>query len=89
VLDKALPGLGREWGAALFGTTSNAYYGTLSYVGQFEAIAARWANEDYTFLQPTMPCWIHQLNILNNANSQTAATKQLEMCAIPCCTHAA
>jgi hypothetical protein len=89
VLDKILPGLGRGWAKPLGGTTSNIFYTMLNYASQWEAVAARWAEDDHTQLQPTEPCWIWPVIILMVMMLQSTQAKELELCAPPLLLYAA
>jgi hypothetical protein len=81
VLDAIYPGLGHDWSELLFGTTTNLFYLMANYTTQWEAIAACWAEGDYTLLQPAEPCWVHQLVVIVTIMMQTVTAKQLELCA--------
>jgi hypothetical protein len=78
-----LPGVGRDWTAVTPGL-SNVYYRTASYATEWEAVAARWAADDHTLLQPAEPCWLVPLLYTNNTLKQTVAKKELELCGGPC-----
>ena len=84
LLDKTMPGLGRGWEDILGGTTTNVLHQMVVHVAQWEAVAARWAEDDYTQLQPTEPCWIGPANRLLTAMMQTVQAKELELCARLC-----
>jgi hypothetical protein len=58
VLDKILPGLGRGWAGLLGGTATSVFYGMATHAAQWELVAARWADDDHTQLQPTEPYWL-------------------------------
>jgi hypothetical protein len=81
VLDTMLPGLGRGWSEMLAGSQNNIFGWSAAYTMQWEAVAARWAHEDYTFLQPALPCWIMPLVYVISLLKGTVAKKQLELCA--------
>jgi hypothetical protein len=49
-----LPGLGRDW-TEILGALSGVHYRTASYATEWEAVAARWAADDHTLLQPAEP----------------------------------
>ena len=80
MLDSMLPGLGRGWSEMLMGSQNNAFGWSVVYAMQWEAVAARWAREDYALLQPTMPCWIFPLLFIITMLKGTVAKKQLELC---------
>jgi hypothetical protein len=82
VLNSMLPGLGRDW-AELLASLGNAYYRTASYAAEWEAVAARWAADDHTLLQPAEPCWLLPLTYTGNMLKQTVAKKELELCGGP------
>jgi len=83
VLNSMMPGLGRDW-TEIIGTMANAYYRTASYAMEWEAVAARWAADDHTLLQPAEPCWLLPLVYVSNMLKQTVAKKELELCDTPC-----
>jgi hypothetical protein len=78
VLNNMMPGLGRDW-TEIIGTLSNVYYRTAQYAMEWEAIAARWAADDHTLLQPAEPCWLTPLMYVGNMLKQTVAKKELEL----------
>ena len=82
VLNSMLPGLGRDW-AEILGSMGNVYYRTASYATEWEAVAARWAADDHTLLQPAEPCWLLPLTYVGNMLKQTVAKKELELCGNP------
>ena len=82
VLNSMLPGLGRDW-AEILVSLSVVYYRTASYATEWEAVAARWAADDHTLLQPAEPCWLIPLLYVNNMLKQTVAKKELELCESP------
>jgi hypothetical protein len=82
VLNSMLPGLGRDW-TDIIGTLSVTYYHTAAYAMEWEAVAARWAADDHTLLQPAEPCWIVPLVYATNMLKQTVAKKELELCVSP------
>jgi hypothetical protein len=79
VLDAMLPGLGRPWSEVLAGTQSQIFYNMPGYVAEWEAVAARWADDDHALLQPTGPCWIMPLVFALVVLKQTVAKKELEL----------
>ena len=79
VLNSMLPGLGRDWTETLV-ALSAVYYRTASYATEWEAVAARWAADDHTLLQPAEPCWLIPLTYAGNMLKQTVAKKELELC---------
>ena len=81
ILDNISPGLGRGWAEPLFGSATNVFVQMLTYAAQWEAAAARWAEDDHTQLQPTEPCWIYPMHILAALMMQSAQAKELELCA--------
>ena len=46
-------------------------------------MAARWAADDHTLLQPAEPCWIMPVAYAGNMLKQTVAKKELELCDSP------
>ena len=82
VLNSMLPGLGRDW-TEIINTLSVVYYRTASYATEWEAVAARWAADDHTLLQPAEPCWVIPLMYVGNMLKQTVAKKELELCGGP------
>ena len=78
VLNSMLPGLGRDW-AEIIAALSMTYYRTASYALEWEAVAARWADEDHALLQPASPCWTMPLLYTTAVLKQTMAKKELEM----------
>ena len=82
VLNSMLPGLGRDW-TEILGALSAVYYRTASYATEWEAVAARWAADDHTLLQPAEPCWLIPLTYVGNMLKQTVAKKELELCGSP------
>ena len=83
VLNSMLPGLGRDW-TEIIVALSDVYYRTASYATEWEAVAARWAADDHTLLQPAEPCWLLPLMYAGNLLKQTVAKKELELCGGPC-----
>ena len=92
VLNGMLPGLGRDW-TEILASLSSVYYHTASYATEWEAVAARWAADDHTLLQPAepcwnpcrrSPCWLGPLMYAGNMLKQTVAKKELELCDSPC-----
>jgi hypothetical protein len=49
------------------------------YVAEWEAVAARWADEDHALLQPLSPCWIIPLAYALVVLKQAVAKKELEL----------
>jgi hypothetical protein len=82
VLNSMLPGLGRDW-TEILNTLSVVYYRTAQYAMEWEAVAARWAADDHTLLQPAEPCWLVPLTYVGNMLKQTVAKKELELCGSP------
>ena len=82
VLNSMLPGLGRDW-TEIIAALSMTYYRTASYATEWEAVAARWAADDHTLLQPAEPCWFTPLVYAANMLKQTVAKKELELCGSP------
>ena len=82
VLNSMMPGLGRDWTEFLASLTG-VYYCTASYAMEWEAVAARWATDDHTLLQPAEPCWLVLLIYVGNILKQTVAKKELELCGDP------
>ena len=85
VLNSMMPGLGRDW-TEIIASLSAVYYRTASYAAEWEAVAARWAADDHTLLQPAEPCWLWPLGYVSNLLKQTVAKKELELCDSPCLT---
>jgi hypothetical protein len=83
VFNSMLPGLGRDW-TEITPSLSVVYYRTASYATEWEAVAARWAADDHTLLQPAEPCWLLPLLHVGNMLKQTVAKKELELCDSPC-----
>ena len=83
-LDKLSPGLGRGWAEVLGGSATNVFYAMLAYSTQWEVVAARWAEDDHTQLQPSEPCWIYPMHILAALMMQSAQAKELELCVRAC-----
>ena len=79
VLDKTMPGLGRDWAEPLSETTASVFYQLLVHAAQWEAVAARWAEDDHTQLQPTEPCWVRQVVTLTMLMNQSTQAKELEL----------
>ena len=82
VLNSMMPGLGRDW-AEIIAALSVVYYRTAVYATEWEAVAARWAADDHTLLQPAEPCWLAPLAYVGNMLRQTVAKKELELCGSP------
>jgi hypothetical protein len=78
VLNSMLPGLGRDW-TEILASLSLVYYRMASYATEWEAVAARWAADDHTLLQPAEPCWLIPLLYTGNMLKQTIAKKELEL----------
>ena len=81
-LNSLMPGLGRDWTEILV-SIGQVYYRTAQYATEWEAVAARWAADDHTLLQPAEPCWITPLGYAGNLLKQTVAKKELELCGSP------
>ena len=79
MLDAMLPGLGRPWGDILGGSQMNLFHNLAAYAAEWEAVAARWANEDHALLQPASPCWIMPIMYAVVLLKQTVAKKELEL----------
>ena len=82
VLNSLMPGLGHDW-TEIVGSLSVMYYHAAQYALEWEAVAARWAADDHTLLQPAEPCWLIPLTYVGNMLKQTAAKKELELCGSP------
>ena len=82
VLNSMLPGLGRDWTESI-ASLGTVYYHMAHYATEWEAVAARWAADDHTLLQPAEPCWLVPLMYANNMLKQTVAKKELELCGGP------
>jgi hypothetical protein len=82
VLNSMMPGLGRDW-TEIISSLSLLYYRTAVYATEWEAVAARWAADDHTLLQPAEPCWLTPLTYVGNILKQTVAKKELELCGGP------
>ena len=83
VLNSMMPGLGRDW-AEITPSLGAVYYHMAQYATEWEAVAARWAADDHTLLQPAEPCWLLPLLYAGNMLKQTVAKKELELCDTPC-----
>jgi hypothetical protein len=79
VLDAMLPGLGRPWGEILAGSQTNIFHNFAVYAAEWEAVAARWSDEDHALLQPATPCWLVPLLFAAAVLKQTVAKKELEL----------
>jgi hypothetical protein len=77
-LNSMMPGLGRDW-TEILASLGHAYYRTALYATEWEAVAARWAADDHTLLQPAEPCWLMPLLYVGNMLKQTVAKKELEL----------
>ena len=77
-LDPSLPGIGRGWGS-LIGTLSTLYYQLVLYVGQFESLAGRWAEERFDLLQPDSPGLHIILMYLSVELIKEVSTKELQL----------
>jgi hypothetical protein len=82
VLNSMLPGLERDW-TEIIASMGHVYYRAASYATEWEAVAARWAADDHTLLQPAEPCWLIPLLYTGNILKQTVAKKELELCDSP------
>ena len=78
-LDAMMPGLGMSWSELLGGSTSQIFLNIATYAAEWEAVAARWADEDHALLQPASPCWIIPLVYATFLLKQTVAKKELEL----------
>ena len=79
VLDAMMPGLGRPWGEILAGTQAQLFINFVVYAAEWEAVAARWADDDHALLQPACPCWAMPLVYAAIVLKQTVAKKELEL----------
>jgi hypothetical protein len=79
VLDAMMPGLGCPWGEILSGSQANLFPNFVAYAAEWEAVAARWADEDHALLQPASPCWITPLAYAIAVLKQAVAKKELEL----------
>ena len=79
VLDAMMPGLGRPWGELLAGSQAHLFHSMAGYAAEWEAVAARWANEDHAMLQPASPCWIMPIIYAVAVLKQAVAKKELEL----------
>jgi hypothetical protein len=77
-LDSVLPGIGRSW-SSLLGTLSLLYFQLPVYVGQFESLVARWAQERFDLLQPDLPGLHIILMRLAVEQLKDVATKEVEL----------
>jgi hypothetical protein len=84
VINSMMPGIGRDW-TEILGALSAVYYHTAQYATEWEAVAARWAADDHTLLQPAEPCWLTPLSYVSNILKQSVAKKELELCDRPPC----
>ena len=84
VLNPVYPGIGIDWAEISSGSSSTfvAYFAV--YAMEWEAVAARWAQDDNELLQPASPCWAMPVWYLFFLMRQKVAKKELELCA----THA-
>ena len=82
VLNSMLPGLGRDW-TEIIQSLSTVYYRMASYATEWEAVAARWAADDHSLMQPAEPCSLIPLVYAGNMLKQTVAKKELELCDSP------
>ena len=80
-LDNISPGLGRGWAEPVGGSTTNIFHAMQTHISQWEAAAARWAEDDHTQLEPTEACWAGPMNTLLLLMMQSAQAKELELCA--------
>ena len=79
VLDAMLPGLGIGWRQVLAGSMNHIFQYSACYAAEWEAVTARWANDDHALLQPTMPSWLFPLTYAVAMVKQTVAKKELEL----------
>jgi hypothetical protein len=56
---------------------------TAVYATEWEAVAARWAADDHTLLQPSEPSWCLPLLMVQNMVKQKVAKNELELCDPP------
>ena len=79
ILDNISPGLGHGWAGPLGGSTTNIFHAMQTHTSQWEAVAARWAEDDHTQLQPTEPCWVRQVVTLTMLMNQSTQAKELDL----------
>ena len=79
MLDAVLPGLGCPWDEILAGSQNYLFHNVAAYAAEWEAVAARWANEDHEMMQPASPCWILPVMYAAALLKQTVAKKELEL----------
>jgi hypothetical protein len=77
-LDSVLPGIGGDW-STLLGTLSLLFYQLHAYVGQFESLAGRWAEERFDLLQPDLPGPHHILMFLTIEQLKDVTAKELQL----------
>ena len=80
MLNGLLPGLGYDWAGVLSGSMGHVLYRTAVYAMEWEAVAARWAADDHTLLQPSEACWYFVLANVQNLLKQKVAKNELELC---------
>ena len=69
----------KSWGEVLAGSQANLFNNFVAYAAEWEAVAARWADEDYALLQPASPCWIMPIMYATVVLKQAVAKKELEL----------
>ena len=81
VLNSVSPGIGLDW-AEISSGNSNAFVAYFAvYAKEWEAVAARWAQDDNELLQPASPCWAMPVFYLFVLMREKVAKKELELCA--------
>ena len=45
----------------MLGSHSHIFFITAADAAEWDAVPARWADEDHTLMQPVTPCWIMPL----------------------------
>jgi hypothetical protein len=83
VLNKMLPGLGRDWMEIMGGTQASIFQLVPDYARGWEAVVARWAQDDHAVLQPGAPCWVLPAFFCIALMKAKTAKKELELCAVP------
>ena len=71
--------LGCPWGELLAGSQAYFFHNLAADAVEWEAVAARWADEDHALLQPASPCWTMPLLYTTAVLKQTMAKKELEL----------
>ena len=84
MLNKMLPGLGRDWAEIFGGSQAHIFQNLIAYAMEWETVVARWARDDHALLQPATPCLMTAASFCIALMKTKIAKRELELCAMAC-----